>query len=189
MSEIIIRSEDIKMVPLSEIKLNPKNRNKHPKEQIDRIAEIIKYSGFRRPLTISNQSGNVSCGEGRFLAAKKLGMKELPVTFQDYDNEDQEVADGIADNALQEWSELDLSEINLDVADLGPDFDIKMLGFENFEIEPADKEGSPIGNLSDKFLFPPFSILNARCGEWQDRKRAWIAIGIQSELGRGGGAK
>lgn len=41
------------------------------------------------------------------------------------------------------------------------------------------------GNLSERFGVPPFSVLNAREGWWQDRKRAWLALGIQSELGRG----
>lgn len=41
--------------------------------------------------------------------------------------------------------------------------------------------------LRDKFLIPPFSVLSARDGEWQKRKRQWIALGIQSELGRGEG--
>ena len=44
------------------------------------------------------------------------------------------------------------------------------------------------GLLADRFEFPPFSVLNAREGAWQDRKRAWIELGIQSELGRGDGA-
>jgi len=38
--------------------------------------------------------------------------------------------------------------------------------------------------LSDEFLIPPFSVLDTRQGYWQDRKRAWMALGIQSELGR-----
>ena len=42
------------------------------------------------------------------------------------------------------------------------------------------------GLLGKRFLLPPFSVLNAREGEWQQRKRCWIALGIQSELGRGG---
>ena len=42
--------------------------------------------------------------------------------------------------------------------------------------------------LAGRFLFPPFSVLNAREGEWQARKRAWIACGIESEIGRGEGA-
>jgi hypothetical protein len=38
--------------------------------------------------------------------------------------------------------------------------------------------------LSDRFLIPPFSVLEAKGGHWQDRKRAWLEIGIRSELGR-----
>jgi hypothetical protein len=40
-------------------------------------------------------------------------------------------------------------------------------------------------SLAETFGVPPFSVLNAREGWWQDRKRAWLALGIQSELGRG----
>lgn len=40
--------------------------------------------------------------------------------------------------------------------------------------------------LAERFVVPPFSVLDARQGYWQARKSAWIALGIQSELGRGG---
>ena len=40
------------------------------------------------------------------------------------------------------------------------------------------------GPVSERFTMPPFTILDARNGEWQDRKRAWIAVGIASEVGR-----
>lgn len=39
--------------------------------------------------------------------------------------------------------------------------------------------------LARRFIVPPFSVLNAREGEWQERKRQWLALGIKSELGRG----
>lgn len=42
--------------------------------------------------------------------------------------------------------------------------------------------------LADRFLLSPFSVLSARDGWWQERKRAWLALGIQSELGRGNDA-
>ena len=42
--------------------------------------------------------------------------------------------------------------------------------------------------LAQTFDYPPFSVLNAREGWWQERKRQWLALGIQSELGRGGPA-
>ncbi len=38
--------------------------------------------------------------------------------------------------------------------------------------------------VRDRFIFPPFSVLNARDGEWQKRKRAWLRMGIEGEVGR-----
>lgn len=40
------------------------------------------------------------------------------------------------------------------------------------------------GVVADRFTWPPFSVLDARTGEWQARKRAWSGIGIKSEIGR-----
>lgn len=51
-------------------------------------------------------------------------------------------------------------------------------------IEP-DGQADPALTLSERFIVPPFSVLEARQGYWQDRKREWSALGIQSEIGRG----
>jgi len=75
------------------------------------------------------------------MAALKMGLKEVPVSYQDYESDEQEYADVQADNAIASWSELDLSGINLDIQDLGPDFDIDLLGIKNFTIDVAEKEG------------------------------------------------
>lgn len=40
------------------------------------------------------------------------------------------------------------------------------------------------GPVAERFTLPPFTILDARMGEWQDRKRAWASIGLRGELGR-----
>lgn len=48
-----------------------------------------------------------------------------------------------------------------------------------------DVEAPPPVTLADRFTMPPFSILDRRQGEWQDRKRRWLSLGIQSEVGRG----
>lgn len=60
----------------------------------------------------------------------------------------------------------------------------------DFSLFGRDLFGDPIkpkasGALSKRFTVPPFSVLNARDGAWQDRKRAWISLGIKSEVGRG----
>lgn len=40
------------------------------------------------------------------------------------------------------------------------------------------------GIIRDKYMIPPFTVLSARDGDWQDRKRQWIRMGLESELGR-----
>ncbi len=40
------------------------------------------------------------------------------------------------------------------------------------------------GPVAERFTLPPFTLLDGRSGEWQERKRAWLSIGLQSEVGR-----
>ena len=40
------------------------------------------------------------------------------------------------------------------------------------------------GPVAERFTLPPFTILDARSGDWQVRKRAWASLGINSEVGR-----
>lgn len=56
---------------------------------------------------------------------------------------------------------------------------------KNVSYESFDLFGNPVKpKLKEKFIEPPFSILDARTGEWQNRKRYWKSLGIKSELGR-----
>ncbi len=135
--EIIQRAQEIRLVPISEVRVNEKNRNTHPDDQIERLCNIIQDQGFRDPLIISNRSGLLVSGHGRMIAAQRLGMKELPAIFQDFDSEESEYAAGISLNAISSWSELDLSGIHKDLGDLTP-FDIDLLGIKGFEFEPVN---------------------------------------------------
>lgn len=182
-----IHCEYTKLCDPKALKPHPKNRNKHPSDQIDRLIKILEYQGWRYPIKVSNVSGFMTSGHGRNLAALKMGIKEVPVSFQDYESDEQEYADVQADNAIASWSDLDLSLINSDIGDLGPDFDIDLLGIKDFKLDVS--ELNEHANMSEIFGAPPFSVLNAREGWWQDRKRQWIKLGIQSEIGRGGERK
>lgn len=131
-----------RMMPVSELKEHPKNRNKHPQDQIERLAKILKYQGWRYPIKVSKQSGFITSGHGRLDAARANGWTEVPVNFQEYENEAQEYADLVADNGIAGWAELDLAGIGDDVGDFGPDFEIDLLGLEDFGIDPSEKEPS-----------------------------------------------
>lgn len=135
-----IKAKEITFVDIESLIPNPKNNNKHPKEQIERLSKLIKYQGFRNPLVVSNRSGFVLCGHGRIEAAKLAGMKKVPVMYQDFENEAQEYAYLTSDNAIASWAELDLSAVNSEVLEMGPDFDIDLLGIEDFVIDMSEDD-------------------------------------------------
>lgn len=140
------------MVKINDLKDNPKNPNRHGNDQIERLAELYKYHGVRHPIIVSKRSGFICVGHGRKLAAIRAGLKDFPVVYQDFENEEQEYSFMVADNAISDWSLLDFQMIKADVLDLGPDFDIGNLGIKNFTLDSFEKEFDPDseGEIDDK---------------------------------------
>ena len=95
------------MVEIEKVVPNPRNPNKHSEKQIALLSKIIAAQGWRAPITVSTRSGFIVRGHGRLLAARKLGLAEVPVDYQAYETEAAEWADLIADNRLSELSETD----------------------------------------------------------------------------------
>jgi hypothetical protein len=128
------------------------------------------------------------------MAGRKLGIKEAPCIVLDNLTDAKRRAYIIADNKLALNAGWDVELLKIELKDLDAEkFDLTLTGFEIgelatlFDEQPEEmeiKEEQTKGSLADRFGVPPFSVLNAREGWWQDRKRAWLAIGIQSELGR-----
>lgn len=144
MNKLKIHCDEIVEVDVNELKPNPKNPNKHSEEQIERLAKILQYQGFRYPIKVSNLSGYITSGHGRLEAAKKLGLSKVPVSYQDYENEEQEYADIVSDNAIASWSDIDLSWVNKELENMGPEFDIDLFGIKHFNLDP-------VVDLSDSF--------------------------------------
>lgn len=117
----------------------PKKPNKHTDAQIERLCLLIKHYGFRHPIIVSKNSGFIIAGHGRWQAAMKLKLESVPVDYQEFKNPDDEYGFVVSDNSISDWSELDLSMINSEMINLGPDFDVDLLGLEDFELEIADK--------------------------------------------------
>ncbi len=141
MSNVKIQAKEIKMVSIDSLIPSPKNNNKHPKEQKDRLKKIIKNTGFRVPIEVSNRSGFVTCGHLRLECAKELGMQEVPVIYQDFKDEATEYAHLTAENEIARWAELDMDMVKIEMKDL--DFDMDFLGIENFDlIEEGESTGS-----------------------------------------------
>lgn len=136
-----------KLLDPKTLKDHPKNRNKHGSDQIERLAALYEYQGIRHPIIVSKLTGFIVAGHGRKLAAIRAGIKEMPVVYQDFASDEQEYAFVQSDNAVALWAELDLSSINADLADLGPEFDIDMLGIKNFTLDFEEKDIKDSNNI------------------------------------------
>ena len=142
------------IIKISELKENPKNPNTHSKEQIELLAKVIQKTGWRASITVSNLSGLIVKGHGRLQAAKAAGFKEVPVEYQNFKDEEEEMSALLADNKIAELAEIDnekLKEIfsDYDFGDLlltGYSQDDLQKYFENIDFEdvpediPLDRE-------------------------------------------------
>ena len=133
-------NDKIVLVAINELKPHPKNTNKHPKEQIERLAKIINYQGFRSPIVVSNLSGFIVAGHGRLEAAKKLGLTKVPVSYQDFEDAKMELAHLNADNAIALWAEIDMKAMTESLNEIGFDLDLDFLGFKDFSLGNDVKE-------------------------------------------------
>jgi len=133
---ISVHCEHTKIIPITKLKPYPKNNKIHPPDQIVLLSKAIKAQGWRAPITVSNQSGYIVRGHARLEAAKKLGVKSVPVDYQDYASEQAERADRIADNKiadLGEWHLPNLKEELLALDDGSLEMDIT--GFDTKALE------------------------------------------------------
>lgn len=135
------------LLELSKFKTNPKNPNKHTKDQIKALGALFVAHGIRHPIIVSKRSGLVVAGHGRLEAASLLEFKIFPVSYQDFESEEKEYAFLVADNAIADWAELDLPGIKEEIMQLGPDLDKDWFGVKDLFLPlsaPKEKkEASP----------------------------------------------
>lgn len=137
----------VKVKSVDELIPYARNSRTHSEEQVLQIASSIREFGFNNPVLI-DQDGGIIAGHGRVLAARKIGINEVPTIELSHLTETQKKAYVIADNKIalnagwdEEMLKLELEELRL------ADFDIDLTGFtdEEFNLlmdEPeTQKEG------------------------------------------------
>jgi ParB-like chromosome segregation protein Spo0J len=129
---------------------NPRNPNRHPTQQVELLAKIIRSQGWRAPITVSNRSGFVVRGHGRLEAALRLGTKEVPVDRQDCATEAEEWADLIADNRLSELADMDRKSLKQLVQELDTgEIDMDLTGFDAAALEELFAATTEAVNIDD----------------------------------------
>lgn len=149
-SAIKIHCKYDKLIPIEAFVPHDKNANKHPAQQIELLVRLMKFQGIRHPLIISNLSGKCVAGHGRFEAFKVLGMKEVPVVYQDFDSVHQELAFLVSDNKIQEIAETDEKTLREIALEMPKEFDLNLFGIPDFKIENlADYETLTLESIQE----------------------------------------
>lgn len=193
---------NIEQWPLERISAFEGNARVHGEEQVVQIARSIESFGFNNPLLV-DPDGLLIAGHGRFEAAKYLKLETVPVIMLSHLSEAERRAYTLADNKISLNSSWSMEKLELELSQLKDlDLDLSLLGFAPLELqqitglnmedqfgnkteESYSMEDEAPKKLSDSFLVPPFSVLDARQGYWKERKKQWLQLGIQSEVGRG----
>lgn len=149
MSEV--RCKYTELVDINKIIENPKNTNKHSDEQVSLLVKLIDKHGFRHPLIVSSRTGFLVAGHARLAAARKLGLKSVPVDYQEFENEAMEFAFLNADNESARMAELDNTKLidEIKSMNLPENFDLELFGLINFSIAEADPVFAELDDLPE----------------------------------------
>ena len=131
---------EIEYVNIDTIKPYSRNAKSHPKEQIEQIKEsMLKFDNID-PIGIWH--GEIVEGHGRYLAAKELGIKEVPVIRLDHLTNEKRRAYALIHNKLTMNSDFDYALLELELADLEDldDLDMADFGFDMLDLGMEEKE-------------------------------------------------
>ncbi len=135
----------VRYVPIASLTPDPRNARTHSKLQIEQVAASISQFGFTNPI-LAEPSGKLIAGHARLLAAKKMGLHEVPVIILSGLSESQTRALRIADNKIALSAGWDLDILKIELTELGamPDleFELGITGFSGGEIDVI-LSGSP----------------------------------------------
>lgn len=137
---------NVESLPIASLTMHKNNAKLHPKEQIEQIKESIRLYGFNDPIGIWGKKNTIVEGHGRYMAAKEMGMQEVPCIRLDHLTDKQRREYMLVHNqtTMNSGWDFDLLTDELEGLDFG-DFDF---GF-NLD-EPEDEPLSLDDEQSEK---------------------------------------
>jgi DNA modification methylase len=190
-----LKTQYLKNVPLSNLVLWDRNPRYIPPEAFERLKNKIEELGVFKPLLAIHAEDTqyaVIGGNQRLKAYRELGFSAADIIlFPDLTDKKIITKIALADNQSDGITDLKKLQILLD------DFDISVADLEDYSVSGdsisisaalddiiVSSDAEIHAKLTEKFLVPPFSVLDTRAGYWQERKQLWRKLGIKSEVGR-----
>ena len=164
-------------VKVSELRPYERNPRKITEQAYANLKASLQEMGYHQRI-IAQPDLRVVGGHQRIRALQELGVETVKILVPNRELSFEEFKRLLVQDNLP-FGEFDLKLLQSDFT-MG---ELKGWGMPaawfNAFTKPQDA-----AKLADRFGIPPFSVFNAREGWWQERKAAWLALGIQSELGR-----
>lgn len=112
-----------------------------------------------------------------------VAVKRTDIDLDTREGRELALADNATGAANLAWDEAALTQAS-DKWDIAPDdWGVELEGYGGEGGQGEEDTEEQLRRLKDDFVMPPFSVLNTRTAEWQERRRAWLEIGIKSEEG------
>ena len=181
----MLRKEFIKL-QLTDIHPYPNNPRIND-EAVAYVVESMNQTGNLDPIEV-DENNVILSGHTRLLALEQLGITETECVRYTGLTEEQKRKYRLLANQTQQIALWDFEKLRdeLDGLDFG-EFDF---GFDEEEVGGGTGNGnSKQGSLAQRYLVPPFSVIYCNKPDWLKRKRAWVNLGIHSEIGRGGATR
>jgi len=182
-------------VPPDTLLNHPENWRIHTRIQQDALTEIMNRIGIIAPIIVNEVTGFIVDGHLRVSLAQRRRLPLIDVIYVHLSQEEERLAlmtfDPIAALAVrdeEQYTELydQLAAEDRALIDMLEHLESQDdSGSDSSATAPTPSTEAARATLADRFGVPPFSVLDARQGYWSDRKKAWLKLGIQSELGRG----
>lgn len=175
-----------KLIAIGKIKPNKDNPRIIKDNKFKQLVKSIKDFPQMlelRPIVV-NDDMVVLGGNMRLKACKEAGLKEVPIIMANELTDEQQKEFIVKDNVgFGEW-DWDILANEWDVDKL-EEWGLDGFPFDT-ETELEDEKDEAHAKLQDKFIIPPFSVLDTRQGYWQERKKYWkVLIGDNGESREG----
>lgn len=137
---IAVRCACTRLEKISGLKPNPKNPKVHKAKQLALYWKIISAHGWRRAIVVSKRSGLIVKGHGAYESARRNGAEFVPVDYQGYATEQEELADMLADNRLAELAENDEDKLRAVLSKLGGEIELDLTAFSQDDLDALIRE-------------------------------------------------
>jgi len=134
MSTAVSSTLTVEQVPIDQLRPDPANPRRIGEDELDALERSIRQFGFVQPVLVRREDSTVIGGHPRLVAARRLGLATVPVTYLDLSIEQARLLNLALNKISGSWDDALLARLLADLQS-SPDIDLTISGFGEDEIK------------------------------------------------------